>query len=218
MKSMKLAVALGCAALIALACSPGASADAICKKNEVPCSAPEAWPTGTQFEWAIKSGTEVKMLAKNETKCTASTRTDELTTNEAPGAPGVPAVVEALSEKFSGCSIPGLSSCTVTTKEVTYPVNWYGDPNAPTGNGYSSTSAQNGAKKIETLCGVLPCTWEYAETKYHTYQGGSPATEKWKTIYSKSSSSSVVCGPEMSLEGEREIVSPSKWPIYWIRG
>jgi hypothetical protein len=211
MRSLKILAGAAGVALVALACSAGASADRLCKANEESCS--KLWEAETKLEATIKSGTKFKLNAVEGTvglvTCTGSTRIDQLGSNG--GAYTTPITLKLLQESFSGCS-SGAIPCTVTTLSLpSESVKWRASTK-PLGNGYAEPAST--ASSITLTCVTLVCKWDYWEQTSHTYQGGSPAIEYLKARYVHGGGSHL-CGKEAILEGEREIVSPNSNPIYW---
>jgi hypothetical protein len=209
MRSLKILVGAACVALVALTWSAGASADAVCKAKEAPCAGGNRWALETQFEAKLVPKTEFKFTGFRNISCTASSRTDELTLNS--GGAGSPAVLEPLSEGFSGCKSVELGACTVTTGELPPTVKWFATPGSP-GNG--STGSLSVAGWINFACVGMTCKFLYWETLAHTYTGGSPAIEFLEALYVRSPESHFFCGNEILAKGTREIVSPSSNPVY----
>lgn len=216
MKHLKfLAVAAGLA-LIALAFSAGASADTICKVKEKPCSLGNRWAVATEFEATIKKGTEFKFDGARHYRCTGSSRTDLLTSNNVGAGGGIPDRVSLKSEKFSGCISAELGTCTAVTSGFPSEIAWFANPESA-GDGYAESQSTVGSIKFN--CSTeLNCLWLFNKQISHTYKGGSPAIEYLKAQYVRSPESSFGCGIEVIVEGEREIVSPSSNPVFWSYG
>jgi hypothetical protein len=196
-------------ALLALAGTGSAAADGICKVNEAPCKAANAWPVGTVMKTGIKTGTLVTFKGSFEVKCTGSTWSGELTQNP---TTGIAALLKGLSETFSGCTLSG-GACSLKATEFWTGAKWFADSKSP-GNGYTGGTTPV-AKQIEMTCGIF-CKWkpsESIEANTRTYQGGSPAIEKWSWRYTKVEGSAF-CGAETTMTGEREFTAPAG-SIYW---
>ncbi len=202
--------------LMTLACvaaSP-ASADGVCKVNESPCKEANAWPVGTVLETNIKSGTEIgfkgAIQSANELRCTGSTWSGKLTMNP---TEKIAALLDGQSETFGGCHV-GATSCVVTGSEFWSGAKWFADTKTA-GNGYTAGTVP-AARFIQLNCGGVPCKWEasWNEASSHTYSGGNPAAEKWSWRYVRKEGSTLFCGAEMTMSGERVFVSP-KGSVFW---
>lgn len=199
-------------ALIALAGPGSASADAICKANEAPCTGSNPFANGTQLESKIKTGTSVVFAGAFEVKCTGSAWTGEVSNNPRKGG-GEAALVNPLSESFSGCTRSGVSCPTANANGFWSGAKWWANPESA-GNGYTGGTSSE-ANQVELTCGAF-CKWAKAEVVSHTFKGGNPATEAWKIRYVKAEGGGS-CGKEMTATGEREFTSPAG-SIYWTYG
>ncbi|HEY3435511.1 MAG TPA: hypothetical protein VGK41_07635, partial [Solirubrobacterales bacterium] len=214
MRTLKILAAVACVSMAALACSTSAAADKLCKAKEAPCSAGNLWPLETNIEATIKSGTEFTLDPVEGTaglyKCTGSTRSDQLISQ---GGAGTPIVVTPKQESFSGCYIPGLVKCSATTSGLPESAEWRASEGSP-GNGYAEPASTVGSITVSCLSHI--CEFVYYEQITHTYEGGSPAIERLKARYVYGGGVGFgLCGKELFLEGEREIVSPKSNPVYW---
>jgi len=197
-------------AFLALWGTGSAAADGICKVNETPCKAANAWPVGTVMKTNIKTGTLVTFKGTIEVRCTGSTWSGELTQNP---TIGIAALLNGLSETFSGCTLSG-SACSLKAAEFWTGAKWFADSKSP-GNGYTGGTTP-AAKQIEMTCGFT-CKWQPSgslESNTHTYQGGTPAIEKWSWRYTKVEESAFFCGTELMMSGEREFTAPAG-SVYW---
>jgi hypothetical protein len=201
-------------ALLALVGSSSASADAVCKVNEAPCAAANAFAVGTTLQSRIKTGTSVSFKAGFEVKCTASTWAGNLTYNPNPGK-GSAALVRPTGETFGGCTSSTLGTCSLSATGF-----WAGDPklfaNAESpGNGFTSGTTPE-ARQVVVSCAGVSCKWANTETITHVYKGGLPATENWKVRFLKTGGPAG-CGTEMISTGEREFTGP-EGKIFWTYG
>lgn len=204
--------AVAALALLALFGPGSASADAICKVNEAPCTGSNLFATGTKFESKIKAGTNVVFAGAFEVKCTGSTWTGELTLNPNKGK-GSAALVNPASEGFTGCTRSGGACATVSASSFWTGTKWWANPESA-GDGYTGGTSSE-ANQIEVVCGAF-CKWAKSEPITHTFKGGNPATEAWKIRYVKTEGS-VSCGKEMTATGERQFTSPTG-SIFWSYG
>lgn len=197
-------------ALLALGGAGSATADGICKVNEAPCKAANAWPVGTVMKTSIKTGTLVTFKGTIEVRCTGSTWSGELTQNP---TSGIAALLVGTAETFSGCTLSG-GACSLKAAEFWTGAKWFADPKSP-GNGYTGGTTP-AAKQIEMTCGFT-CKWQPSgslESNTHTYQGGTSATEKRSWRYTKVEGSAFFCGTELTMTAEREFTAPVG-SIYW---
>ncbi len=209
MRSLKLLGVAACVAAVALTCSAAASADRVCKAKEPSCVT-SPWPVGTAFEAKIKSGTKFTFDGFRHYTCTISTRKDTLTSNQT--LKGLPVNVGLVSETFDGCTSVELGNCTAEVSGFPSSINWYANSGSP---GDGTVGSSSTAQSITFKCTGLTCKWLYGTQTAHTYKGGSPAIEYLKANYARDAGSSMFCGTEVVVEGEREIFSPSSNPVYW---
>src|SRR6476620_7665285 len=190
------------AASLAFLAPASASADGLCKVNESPCAAANAWPVGTVLNTEIRPQTAIVFNGLIEFRCTFSSWSGKLTGNP---TFGTAFFLDGQSEIFNGCTKSGGAECKVKASEFWGGgAKWFANTESP-GDGYTSGTIPI-ARKIEISCGSLFCNWGLSEgpgSSSHTYKGGNPAIESWKWLYLAAKGSSPTCGGETIMTGER---------------
>jgi hypothetical protein len=149
LKMLGLSMVAAIAAMALVGASSASASTAICKANELPCSAANTYGSGTQLLADLESGTTAKLLSSLGTvECSVSHVSGETTSGLGASVTG-----KITGLTFTSCEREG-TACEVTVEGLNYPASITFTP-----------GTMNGTLKVEksrahVVCGAfIDCTF-----------------------------------------------------------
>lgn len=179
-----------------------ASAVTLCKVNQNPCEAANQYPSGTEINAELETGTKAVLLTNLATvECAGSKSAGKTTATS--GSP-LPGTITSLT--FTSCKTTAGVGCTVTVLRLPYKVAV-----AATGGGngtLTATSGGAGNPGATVVCGlVLNCTFSTPSATL-TIDGGEPTRLLAEGVELERSGS--ICPAEAFWDATYRVTSPIK--------